>query len=543
MDVEPAGVLRLGTREGRWVIVAMVLGSAVTFLSATVVNVALPAIQEDLDADLAGLQWVTNGYLVTLSALLLTGGSAGDTYGRRRIFLGGMGIFLVGAVVCTAAPTLQVLIGGRLLQGVGAALMTPASLAIIDASFHPDDQSRAIASWASGSALASSLGPFVGGFLVDEVSWRWIFLIIVPFAAVSVWATTRHVPETRDARRTRRLDLIGSTLAVVAVGGVVYALVQGPVVGWSDPVVLAAGAAGVAGGIAFVSSQRRERDPMLPLRLFASRQFSGANVFTLVVYFAIGGAFFFTALQFQTGLGYSALAAGAALVPMNIVMVIGSPRAGELAGRIGPRALVTAGPLLVAGALVWMSRIGAGDRYAVDILPPVLLMGAGLATMVAPLTASVLGAVSHSDVGIASAVNNAVARTAGLLATAAVGAALAASYASGVERNLEGIALSPESAALVERAKDRALNVPDVGALPARDRPVVVEATQAAAIDAFHLGMLIAAALLAVGGLIGLLKIRNPEPGDVHCADCPGGQLTGAPLKVADVPRREPAPA
>ncbi|MPY96228.1 MAG: DHA2 family efflux MFS transporter permease subunit [Acidimicrobiia bacterium] len=417
-DVVEGPGLRLSSAAGRWVVAGMVLGSAVTYLAATVVNVALPSIAQDLDADLAGLQWVTNGYLLTLASLVLVGGSAGDIFGRRAVFLIGLATFAAATVLCALAPGLGVLVAGRLLQGLGAALMTPASLAIIDASFHPEDQSRAIAAWASGSALASSTGPFVGGWAVDQLSWRWVFFLILPFAAATAVAVVRHVPESRARASGRHLDLTGAALACVAVAGVVFALVEGPGRGWSSPLVLASGVVGVVAAALFVGSQRRHRDPMLPLRLFEVAQFSGANGATLLIYFAISGAFFFTALQFQTVVGYSALAAGAALVPMNVVMIVGSPRAGALAAAYGPRWLVTAGPLVLGAGLVWLSRVDAGADYVTDVLPPVLLVGVGLTTMVAPLTASVLAAVTPDDVGIGSAVNNAVARTGSLLATA-----------------------------------------------------------------------------------------------------------------------------
>lgn len=415
-----APALRLDSRAGRLVVAAMVLGSTVTFVSATVVNVALPRVAEDLDAGLSELQWVVNAYLLAVAALVLPGGSAGDIFGRRRIFQSGTAVFALGSVASAIAPTVPVLLAARLVQGVGAAAMTPASLAIIDASFHPDDRSRAVGLWASGSAVAASVGPFLGGYLVDAASWRWIFLLPLPLAAASAVLTARSVPETRDDVLGRRLDVTGAALVVVAIGGLVLALVQGPADGWTSPAVLVAAALAVLGSLAFVVSQSRRRDPMLPLRLFGDRQFSGANLFTLLAYFALGGAFFFTAIHLQTTLGYSALAAGAALVPMNVVMLVGSPRAGALSALIGPRWLLTVGPLVMAAGLVVLAAVGSGDRYLTAVLPGVLLLGAGLATMVAPLTASVFAAVADRDVGIASAVNNAVARTGGLLATAAL---------------------------------------------------------------------------------------------------------------------------
>lgn len=412
--------LRLESTPGRLVVAAMVLGSTVTFISATVVNVALPRVAEDLDAGLANLQWVVSGYLLALAALVLPAGSAGDIFGRRRIFQAGVAVFAVGGLAAALAPGVQALIAARILQGTGAAAMTPASLAIIDASFDPVDRGRAVGVWASGSALAASVGPFVGGYLVDAASWRWVFLVPLPLAAAAAFLTAKWVPETRDDALGRHLDLPGTALVVVAIGGLVLTLVQGPADGWNDPLVLSAAAASAVASAAFVVSQRRRRDPMLPLRLFSDRQFSGANVYTMLVYFAVGGSFFFTAIHFQTALGYTALAAGAALVPLNLIMLVGSPRAGAASGRFGPRWLVTAGPLVMAAGLVVLGLVAAGDSYLTDVLPGVLLLGAGLATMVAPLTSSVFAAVADRDVGIASAVNNAVARTGGLIATAAL---------------------------------------------------------------------------------------------------------------------------
>lgn len=416
----PAPELRLDSSRGRLVVAAMVSGSTVTFISATVVNVALPRVAADLGASLVDLQWIVNGYLLALAALVLPAGSAGDIFGRRRVFQIGVAVFAAGSLAAALAPTSPSLIGARIVQGVGAAAMTPASLAIIDASFHRDDRSRAVGVWASGSALAASLGPFVGGYLVDAVSWRLIFAVPLPLAAAAAFLAARCVPETRDDALGRHLDLPGTALGIVAIGGLVLSLVQGPADGWTDPLVLAAAAAAVVGSVAFVVSQGRRRDPMLPLRLFGDRQFSGANLYTLLVYFAVGGSFFFTAIYFQTVLGYSALAAGAALVPMNLVMLVGSPKAGALSARIGPRWLLTVGPLLMAGGLLVLGLVASGDDYLGDVLPGVLLLGVGLATMVAPLTAAVFAAVADRDVGIASAVNNAVARTGGLMATAAL---------------------------------------------------------------------------------------------------------------------------
>jgi EmrB/QacA subfamily drug resistance transporter len=398
------------------VIIGMVLGSAVAFLNASVVNVALPAIDEEFGAGVSGVQWVANGYLLTMASLILLGGSIGDLYGRRKTFLVGLAILSVASVAAAFAPTLPLLVAARLIQGVGAAAMTPASLAIVDTAFHRDERSEAVGMWAAGSAVASAAGPFVGGWLVDEVSWRWVFAVSLPLAGVAAWATIRHVPETAVPGE-RDLDLAGGITATLGVAGVVYALIQGPDVGWGGAVALI-GVLGAASCIAFVAVERRTSHPMLPLRLFRIRQFSGTNAVTLIVYFAIGGAFFLATLQLQTVVGYSATAAGLAWIPLNVLMIVGSPRAGALSARHGPRDLMAAGAVVLGIGMLLMTRIGAGSSYLVDVLPAVVVVGIGLALMVAPLTAAVLASVEDADVGISSAVNNATARTAGLLATA-----------------------------------------------------------------------------------------------------------------------------
>jgi EmrB/QacA subfamily drug resistance transporter len=408
---------RLGTTQGRWIIGGAVLYSGIAFLSATVTNVALPSIGADLGSELAGLQWVVTAYLLAVASLILPGGSASDIFGRRRMLMIGIGVFAVGSLACVLSPTLPVLIAARLVAGAGAALMTPASLAIVDASFHPDDRSKAIAVWASGSAIAAGLGPLVGGYLVDALHWRWIFvlpLLVVAVAAVGL----RHIPETRGDSLGRHLDLPSAGLALLAVAGLVYAVVQGPVDGFTAPSTVAAAAVGGVAGAGFVLAQFRRRDPMVPLRLFRSRQFSGANLFTVLAYCAIGGSFFFCAVHFQTSLGYTALAAGAAMLPVNVMMFVGSPRAGALSARYGPRWFVTVGPVVAAGGLATLAMVGAGDSYVGIVLPGTLLLGTGLAIMVGPLTASVFGAVSEHDVGIASGVNNAIARLGGLMGVA-----------------------------------------------------------------------------------------------------------------------------
>lgn len=404
--------VRYATREGRWVLLATVLGSAFASLDATVVNVALPAIAGDLGADVKGLQWVLTAYLLALASLILLGGSLGDRFGRRRVFLIGAGWFTAASVLCGSAPTLGALGAARALQGVGAALLVPGSLAIIEAAFVEEDRSRAIGAWAALAGLAAAIGPLAGGALVAVASWRLVFLVNVPVAALVFWAA-RHVPESRDPDAATRLDIPGAVTATVGLGCLTYASIE-----WSSPGGRSIGVVGVAALAAFVVVEHRSDHAMLPLALFSSRQFSAANGLTFLVYASLGGALFLLTVDLQVVLGYSALAAGAALLPLTLMMLAFSAASGALAERRGPRAQLTAGPLIIAVALAAMTRIEPGSDYATAVLPHVLAFGAGLALMVAPLTASVLAAVDVAHAGVASGVNNAVARAGGLLAVA-----------------------------------------------------------------------------------------------------------------------------
>jgi EmrB/QacA subfamily drug resistance transporter len=413
----PVGAgLRYGSRPGRFVLAAAVLGSGVAFLDATVVNVALPSISRDLDAGLTGLQWILDGYLVTLTSLLLLGGSLGDLYGRRRIFVVGLGGFTAASLLCGLAPSTAGLVAARALQGVGAALLVPGSLALISASFRPEDRSRAVGAWSGLAAVAGAIGPFLGGWLVDAFSWRVVFLVNLPVAAVCAWITLRHVPESHDPLASHRPDLPGAVAVSVGLAGVAYALIEG-----AGGVGLPEATAGVLGVVAlgaFVVIERSRPDPMLPLSLFSSPQFAGANLTTLAVYAGLGGAMFLVVLQLQTILGYSALEAGASLLPVTALMLLLSARAAALAQRIGPRLPMTAGPLVVAAGLLLFRRVGEGATYAGAVLPAATVFGAGLSLTVAPLTAAVLAAVDERHLGVGSAANNAVARLAGLLAVA-----------------------------------------------------------------------------------------------------------------------------
>ncbi|MFI8166599.1 MFS transporter [Streptomyces sp. NPDC085931] len=409
--------VRLASPRGRWILLTTVLGSSMALLDSTVVNVALPRIGRDLDADLAALQWTVNAYMVTLAGLILLGGALGDRFGRRKVFVVGVVWFAVASLLCGLAPNAQVLIAARALQGVGGALLTPGSLALIQASFHPDDRGRAVGLWSGFGGIGAAVGPFVGGWLVDGPGWRWVFLLNVPLAALCVPVALRHVPESGDGRAHGRFDVLGAVLGAVALALVTYALIEA---GAGGAVAAVAAVAGVAAAAAFVVVERRRAEPMMPPDIFASRQFTAVNLVTLCVYAALGGFFFLAALQLQVVVGYSALAAGTALLPTTALMLLLSARSGELADRTGPRLPLTVGPLLCAAGMLLMLRAGPGASYPGDVLPALLVLGLGMVTLVAPLTATVLGSVDVARAGLASGVNNAAARAAGLVAVAAL---------------------------------------------------------------------------------------------------------------------------
>jgi EmrB/QacA subfamily drug resistance transporter len=420
--VEPAGLL-FASGPGRWVLAATVLGSAIASIDASVVGIALPAIGRDFHTGLATLQWVVTAYTLTLAGLLLVGGALGDRYGRRRIFVIGVIWFAVASVLCGLAPNAPVLIAARALEGVGAALLTPGSLAIIEASFAPQDRGKAIGAWSGLSGVASAIGPFLGGALIEAGSWRLIFAINLPIAALVVAIAVRHVPESHDPHATGQVDLTGGALVTFGLVGLTYGLIDGPADGWGSPGVLTALVAGGLFLAAFAARERRASNPMLPLELFSSRQFTATNVVTFVIYGALGGILFLLPIELQQVAGYTALQAGISLLPLTVIMLVLSGRSGALAARIGPRLQMSAGPVLVGVGLALFTRVGEGGSYWTEVLPAVTVLGLGLATTVAPLTSTVLAAVPADHAGMASAVNNDVARTAGLIAVAVLPAA------------------------------------------------------------------------------------------------------------------------
>jgi EmrB/QacA subfamily drug resistance transporter len=407
-------VLRLGSGKGRWAVTATVLGSGAVFLEGTVTNVALPAIGRDFGLGLAGLQWVVNGYLLPLSALILLGGSLGDRYGRRRMFVVGVIGFAGASALCMIAPGFGALVICRLLQGIFGALLVPNSLALLDTLFTAEDRGAAIGQWAGWSGISTALGPLMGGWLADALSWRWVFACVVPFALGAAWIAARKMPADEPSG-TGRVDYAGAALVTLGLAGVTVALVAGRMLGGFGTLAAAAGGLVLLGG--FLAVERRAHDPLLPLDLFRSRQFTGANLVTLLVYAALGGFFFLFVLLLQNALGYSALASGAALLPINVLMLLISPIAGRWSARIGARLPMSIGAALAAAGLLLLSGAGPDASYLSGLVPGLALFGLGLATLVAPLTAAVLGAVPEERAGVGSAVNNAMARLAGLLGT------------------------------------------------------------------------------------------------------------------------------
>src|SRR5690348_16095007 len=404
--------LRLSTPRGRWVVAATVLGSGMAALDATVVGIALPAIGRDFHASIASLQWVVDAYTLTLAGLLLLGGTLGDSYGRRKMFVAGTVWFAVASLLCGVAPNVGVLIAARALQGVGGALLTPGSLAILQASFAEDDRMAAIGAWSGLGGVATAIGPFVGGWLISAVSWRLVFFINLPLAAVVVAIAARHVPESRDAN-AGRVDAPGAAAITAGLIGLTYGLIEGPSRGWSSAVVLTSLVLGVALLVGFVLIERASSHPMLPLSVFRARQFSAANAVTFIVYAALSGVLFLLPVVLQVVAGYSPLLAGSALLPVTAIMLALSPRSGALAARIGPRLQMTVGPLVIALSLAMLVRVDEQADYVTQVLPAMLVFGLGVAINVAPLTATALAAAPAEQAGVASAVNNDVARIGG----------------------------------------------------------------------------------------------------------------------------------
>jgi EmrB/QacA subfamily drug resistance transporter len=528
----------------RITLVACILGSGIALLDGTVVNVALPTIQRALGGGLAAQQWVVNGYLLTLGSLILVGGSLGDLYGERRVFALGVSGFGAASALCAISPSIGFLVVARMLQGIAGALLVPSSLAVIVNTFPASERGGAIGTWTAWGAIAGVLGPLAGGELLAIASWRWIFVINVPLAAACVWLILAVIPRSDVRERgSRHVDYPGALLCALGLGGPVFALIEQPRLGWSSPAVYLPLLAGFALLAAFAFYESRAKDPMLPLVLFRRRNFSAGNVETFAMYAGLAIVFFFLVLFLQQIGGYTPLKSGLATLPVTIVMFVLSRRFGALADRYGPRFFMGVGPLIGAGGLLLFQMTGVKADYLSEVLPPLLVFSLGLSMTVAPLTAAVL-AGSEKEAGIASGVNNAIARVAGLLGTAAVGAAIASSFASSMNSRLSGIVLGGAARAAVKEAKRLPLGLPTLHGMPSAQAHAIRTAAEGASLHSFHLGMVIAAVLVAIGGLVGVAGIRNPhaEDEEIHAESCPGGQLVGASSEIGG-PAGEPAPA
>jgi EmrB/QacA subfamily drug resistance transporter len=525
-----AGVLQAGPAPSkRLTLVACIVGSGTVFLDGTVVNVALPAIREGLNAGLAVQQWVTAGDLLTLSALLLVGGSFGDLFGRRRVFAIGITAFGICSVLCAVSPTGEFLIGARALQGVAGAMLVPNTLALIMDTFPEDERGAAIGSWTAWTAIATVIGPLGGGILIGIASWRWVFAINVVPVLATLWLL-RFAPADQRIKGVR-VDWLGALFAALGLAGPVFALIEQPQRGWGSPLVYIPLLGGFAMLALFLWWERHTRDPMLPLQLFKSRNFTVGNVTTFALYAGLSGATFLLSLFLQEAAGYTALEAGLSLLPLTVITFFLSRRFGALADRIGPRPLMGFGPIVAGVGLLLMIRIDISAHYVPQVLPGVVVFGLGLAMTVAPLTAAVLsGAPAHHS-GIASGVNNAVARVAGLVAIAVVGAVCAAQFANTLDSKLPVRSMVPQSQHAVALMKKRTMVTSASAAAPA-DRPRVQSALEDAAVKAFRLGIGISGLLAVAGGLVSLAGLQSRRRPAVHAECCPGGAIVGASEEV-----------
>ena len=494
------GVIRTADRETHgappsarpWVLAATILGSSIAFIDGSVVGVALPVMQAELGTTVRGAQWIVNGYLLMLGALILVGGAAGDRFGRRRIFVAGIALFAAASVGCGLAPNVGMLVAMRALQGIGGAMLVPSSLAIISASFPEDERGRAIGTWAGFSALTTAFGPVLGGWLVDAWSWRVIFFINVPLALAAVAISRAHVPESRG-EEARAVDWRGGLLAIGGLAGLAYGLTEASEQAFADPAVWGPIAFGVLLSAAFVAHEARAQAPMMPLGLFRSRAFSGTNGMTLLLYFALGGALFFLPFNLIGVQGYSAALAGAALLPFPLIMGGLSRWAGGLVERYGARKPLVVGPLIAAAGLVLLTVPGIGGSYWTTFFPAVVVLGFGMTVSVAPLTTTVMSAVDEGHAGIASGINNAVARVAGLLAVAVLGAVAVGAFGAAIDERTARLEMPAEERRALEAEAPRLAEAAVPPGIAGGERDRIARVLDEAFVESFRIVMLIAA--------------------------------------------------
>ena len=497
-------------RRKRYTMIATILGSTIVFLDATVVNVALPAISDDLNAGLADQQWVVEAYALATVSLLLVGGALGDQFGRRRIFTIGLIGFGITSILCALAPSSAMLIAARGLQGLTGALLVPGSLAIIAATFEGAERGKAVGTWTAWTGIATVIGPAGGGALVEAISWRAIFWVNVPLVIFTVLLTRSQVQESLDPEADRAIDWLGILLSALGLGGVVFGFIEQPTHGWSDPIVSIPLFGGALLFALFLVWESRYRHSMLDLGLFRVRNFAVTNLETLIVYSGLIGAFFFVTLFLQQTVGYSPLAAGFATTPISLILFALSPVFGRIATSTGPRVPMCVGPIVGGIGLLLITRIDANANYLTDVLPGVIVFGLGLSATVAPLTATALNSVAENRVGVASGINNAVSRVAGVLAIAIFGALIAGKFGSTVDGKVGGSNLSPQADREISKAKDNPLQRPATDRLPPAEAAEVESATVAGAEDGFHLAMMTAGTLMIVGGVVAGIGLRNP---------------------------------
>jgi EmrB/QacA subfamily drug resistance transporter len=518
-------------RRQRFTIIATILGSTIVFLDATVVNVALPAISDDLNAGLADQQWVVEAYALATVSLILVGGALGDQFGRRRIFTIGLIGFGITSILCAVSPSTEILIGARALQGLTGALLVPGSLALIAATFEGAARGKAVGTWTAWTGIATVVGPAGGGALVEAISWRAIFWVNVPLVIFTVLLTRSHVQESLDPEADRAIDWLGIALSALGLGGVVFGFIEQPTHGWTSPVVLIPLVGGAVLLALFLAWASRYRHSMLDLSLFRVRNFAVTNLETLIVYSGLIGAFFFVTLFLQQTVGYSPIAAGFATTPISLILFALSPVFGKIATSTGPRVPMCLGPIVGGIGLILLTRIGSDANYLTDVLPGVLVFGLGLSATVAPLTATALNSVAENRVGVASGINNAVSRIAGVLAIAVFGALIAGKFGSTVDGKLGDASLSARSDQEISKAKDNPLQAPNTDRLPPAEAAEVESATVSGAEDGFHLAMMTAGTLMIVGGVIAGIGLRNPPREKAYdspraapageCAHCP----------------------
>ncbi|MGH2497781.1 MAG: MFS transporter [Ktedonobacteraceae bacterium] len=507
-----SGKLSLPGRKstGTWVLVATILGSSMAFIDSTVVNVALPVIQTELKATVADVQWVVESYALFLAALILVGGSLGDHYGRRRIYALGITIFTLASMACGFAPNITFLIIARAVQGIGGALLVPGSLAIIGAFFDSEKRGRAIGTWSGFTAITSAFGPVMGGWLVQFASWRWVFFINLPLAAVVLFVLFWRVPESESEEDQRRgLDWWGAMLATLGLGGLVYGLTEANNVGFSSPLVLIALAIGIVALIIFLVMEARIKAPMLPLNLFRSPTFSGANLLTLLLYAALGGALFFLPFNLIRVQGYSPTAAGAANLPFVLILFTLSRWSGGLVARYGAKIPLIIGPLIAAAGFVLFALPGIGGSYWTTFFPAVVVLGIGMAVAVAPLTTAVMGSVDPQRVGIASGINNAVARAAGLMAIAVLGIVALVTFSSNLDSGLSALSLPPGVHTMLIAQQNKLVGIAIPGGLSSATQAAIQQAISESFVTSFRVIMLVAAALALVSALSSFLLIEG----------------------------------